>query len=199
MIYIKYHYSSVARFVMFYLSVTNIKFFLQKFIYYCAGLRDLFWTVTKYHKVEMKFRIDLKFLALLLLFFLTNQIKTYIIVMIFAFLHEISHLIIGKMLGFKPTEFELMPFGFRIKLNPKIEDYNIHILKSNLVQLKYIFIAIAGPMFNLICVVLFYNDSLCCLILGKYQNILELRQIVIYSNLLLFAFNLIPIYPLDGR
>ena len=49
----------------------------------------------------MKFRIDLKILFFLVLFLITGQIKLYFIVMIFALLHELAHLITGLILGFK--------------------------------------------------------------------------------------------------
>lgn len=147
----------------------------------------------------MKFRIDLKTLIFLGLFFLTGQLKLYLIVMAFALVHELAHLIVGIVLGFKPVEFELMPFGFWISLNPKIEDYNVHILKSNLVELKYIFVAMAGPLLNLLFVIIFGNINFTS---GQFSNyndaFLPLRQILIYSNLLLFLLNLVPIYPLDG-
>ena len=73
----------------------------------------------------MKFRIDLKILFFLVLFLITGQIKLYFIVMIFALLHELAHLITGLILGFKLQEIELIPFGFWIRLKPKIKDYNV--------------------------------------------------------------------------
>ena len=134
----------------------------------------------------MKFRIDLKIIIFLIVFYLSNQIEIYLMVMGFALLHELAHLIIGMILGFKPQEIELMPFGFYITLIPKVEDYNKHILKSNMVGLKYIFVALVGPLLNLILII----------ILG-YTN-LRFKQEMIYANLILLILNLIPIYPLDG-
>ena len=138
----------------------------------------------------MRFRIDLKIFFFLFLFFLTKQIKIYLIVLGFAFIRELAHLIVGLMLGFKPLKLVLLPFGFCIKLNPKKEDFNFKIKKSNLVELKYIYIAVAGPVFNLIVATIFSSISL--------NNNNEIFELITYSNLLLFLFNLIPIYPLDG-
>ena len=136
----------------------------------------------------MKFRIDLKIIFFLALFFLTGQLKIYLIVMFFAFLHEIAHLIIGIFLKFKPMQVEMMPFGFWIDLKSKKEDYKRKIIKSNITELKYVFVALAGPLFNLMMVILF-----------ERLNIEKTtKDLIIYSNFFLLVLNLIPIYPLDG-
>ena len=138
----------------------------------------------------MKVRIDLKILFFLALFYFTKQIKIYLLVLGFAFLHELAHMIVGLLLGFKPQSIEIMPFGFSLTLIPKEEDIKTKIKKSNLVELKYIYVAIAGPLFNLIIATVFSYISL---------NInSEIIELITYSNLLIFIFNLIPIYPLDG-
>ena len=138
----------------------------------------------------MKIRIDLKILFFLALFYFTKQIKIYVLVLGFAFFHELAHMIIGLLLGFKPQSIEIMPFGFSLNLVPKEEDVETKIKKSNLVELKYIYVAIAGPLFNLIIATVFSYISL-----NVNSEIIEL---ITYSNLLIFIFNLIPIYPLDG-
>ena len=138
----------------------------------------------------MKLRIDLKILFFLALFYFTKQLKVYLIVLFFAFLHELAHLVVGIILGFRPSQIEIMPFGFNLRLLPKIEDCETKIKKSNLVELKYIYVAIAGPLFNLIISTIFSYISL------KVNS--EIVDLITYSNLLIFIFNLIPIYPLDG-
>lgn len=57
----------------------------------------------------MKFRIDLKIFAFLILFYFTRQIEIYALVMIFAIIHELGHLVVGIVLGFKPQNIELIP------------------------------------------------------------------------------------------
>ena len=134
----------------------------------------------------MKFRIDLKILFFLILFYFTNQLKMYILIMLFCFIHECGHMIVAKCLGFKIRSIELMPFGFFIEICANIDDYNKKILKSNMVELKKIFISIAGPLINLILAIIFININS------------EMSEVFVYSNLLIFVFNLIPIYPIDG-
>ena len=138
----------------------------------------------------MKFRIDLKILFFLALFYLTGQLKIYLVIMLFAFLHEISHLIVGLILGFKPQSIEIMPFGFSMKLLPKHANNEKKILKASLTELKYIFVALAGPIFNLIVAAVLYKLDL------GLKN--ELRNLIFYANIMLCIFNLISLYPLDG-
>lgn len=138
----------------------------------------------------MKYRIDLKILFFLALFYLTGQLKIYLVIMLFAFLHEISHLIVGLILGFKPQAIEIMPFGFSMKLLPKHANNEKKILKANLAELKYIFVALAGPIFNLIVAAVLYKFDL------GLKN--ELRSLIFYANIMLCIFNLISLYPLDG-
>ena len=138
----------------------------------------------------MRFRIDLKILFFLCLFYFTKQLDLYILVMLFAFIHECAHMLSALFLGFKIEYIELMPFGFFTKLEANIDDYNKKIGKSNMVEFKKIFVILAGPLSNLmiIAVLLFLN---------KFYIINKL-DIMIYSNLLLFLFNILPIFPLDG-
>ena len=98
----------------------------------------------------MQIKVDLKILIFALIFFLTNQIKLYILLMIFAFTHEMAHLITGVCLGFKPSVLEIKPIGFSISFINPIVDYNKKILKSNILELKKIIIYIAGPLINFI-------------------------------------------------
>ena len=136
----------------------------------------------------MRFKIDLKIFIFALIFVLTNQIELYAIIMLFAFVHELGHLLAGVLLGMKPKNIEIKPYGISIsfKLIPK--DYNKKIGKANLLELKKIIVAMAGPITNVICIIIFFN-----LDIGIFSNL-----IIIYSNILLIIFNLIPIYPLDG-
>jgi len=132
----------------------------------------------------MKIKLNLNIFLFLVLFVITNQIEIYGLIMIFALMHELAHLICGMILGFKPDTLRIMPLGFSIEFETIIEDYNKKILKSNIMSVKKIIIALSGPLINLLIVVF-----------GTFFNI---DSNIIYSNFLIFIFNLIPIYPLDG-
>ena len=136
----------------------------------------------------MIIKVDLKIFLLLMLFYFTNQIEIYTLIMIFAIIHELSHLFAGLVLKMKIKQITLMPVGLSIEFKIPYEDLNIKILKSNKLELKKILIAIAGPIINIIII-----------IIALILNIkLELKQLIIYPNLLITVFNLLPIYPLDG-
>lgn len=122
----------------------------------------------------MKIKINLQIFAFAIIFYLTKQIRIYTILMLFAFIHELGHLIAGVSLGLKVKNINIMPFGVSINF----EDY------SNRYVIKKIIIAMAGPLINLIIVIL----GICN----------EWEEDIIYSNVLIGMFNLIPLYPLDG-
>lgn len=138
----------------------------------------------------MQIRIDLKIFAIILIFLFTKNIEVYAILMIFALIHELGHLLCGILLGFKPASINIIPYGFNLAFNINYKDYNIKIKKGNKLSLKKVIIAMAGPITNLICICIIYlikNN------LSSYQF-----QNYIYANILLILFNLFPIFPLDG-
>lgn len=47
----------------------------------------------------MRFRIDLKIFLFLILFYFTKQIETYVIIIVFAIIHELGHLMAGLIMG----------------------------------------------------------------------------------------------------
>lgn len=136
----------------------------------------------------MRFKIDLKIFILLVLFYFTKQIHIYAILMIFAMIHEIGHLIAGLLLGMKPEKIEIKPFGFSISFQLTTKDYNIKIRKANLLEIKKIIVALAGPITNLIITMITLN----------MQGSLWQTLMLIYTNIVLILFNILPIYPLDG-
>ena len=136
----------------------------------------------------MRIRIDLKIFIFLFLFILTRQIEIYASMMIFAIIHELGHMLSGILLGLKIEKMELMPYGVSVSFGLTTKDYNNKIKNGNLLELKKTVVAIAGPLTNLLIAIITY-----------YLNIAEeLKALIVYSNILLLLFNLLPIYPLDG-
>lgn len=125
-----------------------------------------------------------------MVFCLTRQIELYGVLMLFALLHELGHLFAGIFLGFKPESLSINPLGLSINFKIRIQDYNEKIKNGNILALKKLVIAISGPAINFLLVILFSIFNLR--IFGIKQEFL------IYSNVLIGLFNLIPIYPLDG-
>ncbi len=137
----------------------------------------------------MIIKIDLKIFLFAIIYLITKQIKIYAILMVFAFIHEMGHLIIGLLLGFKPMSINITPYGLQIEFKIYCEEYNKKVKKGNILCVKRAIIALAGPITNLVLVLLF--------IILPLENI-EFNNTIIYSNILIGLFNLIPIYPLDG-
>ena len=96
----------------------------------------------------MRIRIHLKIFIFVLIFLLTNQIKIYGILMLFALIHELGHMLVGILLGFKPTKLEIMPYGVSVGFEIKCEDYNKKVKKANMLAVKKLIIALAGPITN---------------------------------------------------
>ena len=126
----------------------------------------------------MRIRIDLKIFIFLTLFYFTNQIRIYLIIMFFSLLHEIGHIIVGLLLKIKLEKIEIMPFGLSATFYPKFDAEKI----------KEIFVALAGPIISLFLAIVFSKIDLDWIT----------NQEAVYSNILIFIFNLIPLYPLDG-
>ena len=138
----------------------------------------------------MKIRLHLKIFIFIAIFIFTRQIEIYSLLMLFAFLHEIGHMITGILLGFKPITLEIMPFGLSIGFEGKVDNYNKKIGKGSYLTLKKMIIALNGPITNLIIALIFVAFSI---------NFFEIkRETIIYANILIGLFNLLPIYPLDG-
>lgn len=128
----------------------------------------------------MQIKINLQIFLFIIIFVLTHQIEIYAWIMLFAFIHELGHMMAGLILKLKPKTLSLMPFGISITF----ETYEY----IKLVEIKKILIAIAGPVTNLI---------ICSIVLFLHINT-EIKELIIYSNILIALFNLIPMYPLDG-
>lgn len=137
----------------------------------------------------MKIRIDLKIFIFFALFYLTRQIEIYAAIMVFCIIHELGHMIAGFILGMLIEKIEIMPYGisisFKQRENSKTDKYKVSII----FEIKKIIIALAGPLINLIIILLTYKYNI---------NLIIEKETIIYSNLLILIFNLLPIYPLDG-
>lgn len=99
----------------------------------------------------------------------------YFIFLISILLHELGHIITGSLCGYKIKNFVFLPFGACIEF----KEHKTQILKN-------IIIYFSGPMVNFFISYFF--------ILYKIKFSTE----IVYTNLILGIFNLLPINPLDG-
>lgn len=138
----------------------------------------------------MRIRLHLKIFIFIAIFIITRQIEIYGILMLFAILHELGHMLAGILLGFKPNSLEIMPLGVAVSFESKVEFYNKKIKKASLLTVKKLIIAASGPLTNLLFIFVFLMFNISPFGID--------RELILYANILIAIFNLIPIYPLDG-
>ncbi len=126
----------------------------------------------------MRIEINLKIVLILVLFFIFNNINTYIIFIIFVLIHELAHMCVGIAIGGVPKSITLNPFGISLEFYSYGKDKFLY-------KILFYFI---GPLSNLIIAFIFLN-------LDSYDFF---KKEIVYTNLALCFFNLIPILPLDG-
>lgn len=130
----------------------------------------------------MQIKLNFRVLLLALCFFIVNDLEMYLKLMIFTLIHEMGHMFIGIALGLKPKRLEILPIGFGISFKIETKNYNKKILKSDLISLKKLIVSFAGPLVSIILAFLFYDNNI----------------ILSYINILIFVFNMLILYPLDG-
>lgn len=111
----------------------------------------------------------------------------YLITFLFSFLHELAHAGAARLCGCSCSIGTAGIFG-----------NVVYVRSEGRTVFVRTFIQIAGPAFNLaaacVCAVLMRINSGG----GLQENDLHLLEMILYSNLMLAAFNLLPFFPLDG-
>ncbi len=106
------------------------------------------------------------------------MIKLYICFFISILIHELAHLLIAKIFKIKLKNLRVSLFGASLQIERNIKN-----------KFAYkVFTYLAGPISNL----------LLAIIILKLRNEKSLNLLMIYTNISLFIFNLLPITPLDG-
>ncbi len=124
----------------------------------------------------MSIKVDLKFFLFIILFFLSGQSQAYLVLYLFAAIHEMGHVAMGILLGLKLESFNIMPMGFSITFKPSKKRWITEFLVS-----------IAGPFTNFFIAIFF-----------SFIKFSRNNGMIIYANLILGAFNMLPMLPLDG-
>lgn len=128
------------------------------------------------------YKISFTFLALILFALTADKGKTVIILLFFAVVHEIVHLIFIYRFSVAPKEVAFTLFGANIKR----EITTTNNLNSEII------INASAPVFNILTGAFFY-------LLSKYISVYESALTEMASiNLVLGIFNLIPFYTFDG-
>ncbi len=151
-------------------------------------------------RVRISFYLPL--LAVLLSFQLDNLRLGLIIsfaLLVSLVLHEFAHVFAARMTGGMGSEILIWPLGGLSYIQPGPSGRS-HLL-----------VALAGPIVNLILVVLFlpatYNSGFLSSALNPFQfpqitltanHVIELQVLFFKINWMLLLINLLPIHPLDG-
>ena len=126
----------------------------------------------------MKFKVNPLFLFILFGFTLLGFFEKSLFAFILVFLHELSHFLMARVVGYKIYKIELFPFGGvaeymgLLEMDPPAE----------------LLVALAGPLFNFLVIV----------ILNIIKLDFEYIPLIIELNLIIGLFNLLPVLPLDG-
>jgi len=108
----------------------------------------------------------------------------YDVILLFfiVFIHELGHACTAKAFGWRVRKIEILPFGGVAS----VDEHGNRPMKEEFL------VVVAGPMMNVIMILF----ALGCSYLGYWQESFALQ--FIEYNLIIFLFNLLPIWPLDG-
>lgn len=128
---------------------------------------------------ETEVKINLSFIFCIVVWVLGKNLVACFVLASVVFLHELAHALAARLLQKRTKSIELFPFGASAQIEG-IEDS----------ASQEIIIALAGPMFSLLC-------GFICTELIKIVSIPFAEEFIKYSYAVA-AFNFIPAFPLDG-
>lgn len=116
----------------------------------------------------------------------TLSVSVYIFTLFFVLLHEYGHCFIARRFGWPIHDITILPIGGIAKITFRHYDPK-----------EEIKVALAGPAVSLslfciffpICILQAYLENFGCFLIFLVMST---------SNFVIFAFNLLPIYPMDG-
>lgn len=127
-----------------------------------------------------KFRLHPAFIILCIILIAFSKFEVLGITLLCVILHEFSHSVIARFLGYRLNMLTLMPYGAVISG------------EENLQSNDAFFIAVAGPLSNLLLATI--TVALWWIFPITYPITLTFFRV----NITLAIFNLLPFYPLDG-
>lgn len=127
-----------------------------------------------YHKIEIH--------PLTLLYFvfawIGGYLKWYLSTLMIVCLHELCHLLMAYYFHFEIEKIEILPFGAYLSLH----DFYFHSIWQE------ICVVLAGPCSHILIYIMIQT---------MHQSVYQ--EYLLMMNMFVFAFNLLPIYPLDGN
>lgn len=130
---------------------------------------------------KLEFKIHWSFFLFGLFLVLVGQGLAFFYYLFAVVLHELGHAFVSSKLGYRLNVITLLPYGTALSGDTVPIDYKDDIK-----------ISVAGPIVNLILVILIY--ALWWIFPGLYSILLGFMQ----ANLTTLIFNFLPVFPLDG-
>ena len=115
-----------------------------------------------------------------------NGVLIFSLLMTFLLGHEISHCLAARKFGYETKNITVMALGGLAQITGA----------ANWTNKEEAIIAVAGPLFNLVCAVIMIGLALLASAVAPV--LIPTISIAIAINILLGVFNLIPAYPMDG-
>lgn len=138
--------------------------------------------MNEYSRLLLKINVHPTLWFVVVISVVTAHFTEMIMLLTIIFVHEMGHAICAQFFKWRITSIQLLPFGGMLET----EEYGNKSLREDL------FVVLAGPLQHLWLIAVSY-----LLYLSSFISA-ELYQTFIYLNLVLFVFNLLPIWPLDG-
>jgi len=130
---------------------------------------------------KLRFAIHPLFFIFGLYFAWTGRVFIFLTYTIVAVIHEIGHSIVANKLGYKLNRIVLMPYGA--------------VVSGEISGLRFrdeIRVALAGPMVNIACAILFAS------LWWVFPETYAYTDVAMVANLSIATVNLLPCRPLDG-
>jgi stage IV sporulation protein FB len=138
--------------------------------------------IKSYLSLTKKFQIHPVFWFVIGISIITAHFKELLIVFITVLIHEMGHAFMAHFFRWRIKKIQLLPFGGVVEL----DEHGNRPLKEELL------VILAGPLQHIwmICLVYFFYETN----LISYST----YELVIYHNIIIMLFNLLPVWPLDG-
>ncbi len=122
------------------------------------------------------------FVILMMFSVITGHFLELIVLFTIVFIHELGHLTAALLFGVRIRSIQMLPFGGVVEM----ED------QGQLTAWKDMVIALAGPLQNVLMIL----AAMLCRELDPGED--AFMNHVIYGNMMIVLFNLLPVLPLDG-
>ncbi len=132
-------------------------------------------------KRKIKFKFSWLFIVLFLGLIFFSSFKSFVIYFITVSIHEFAHYYTAKKLGYKLSNFYIMPYGVCLNYSNNVFSGNDEFL-----------IALAGPLTN------YFMCIFCVAIWWLFPETYYVLDYFCFCNLILATFNILPCFPLDG-